>query len=155
MKPPLISVLVLSYCAVAAQSANLPSFDEKMGVPELSLKESLKQNILPLAEELPKVAGPGVNPKRAAETAKIVSQMPIIIPKAEGGGNMPIVRPDSSVDHKMIVREPLLGSTGEVKLNERSERLANARQQREAALKQKRYEDEMREARLKEEAQNR
>src|SRR5690606_20880413 len=113
----LISVLVLSYCAAAAQSANLPSFDEKIGVPELSLRESLKQNIPPLAEELPRVASPGMNSDGPAETPKMASRMPIVIPGAEAGGKMPIVRPDSSIDHKMIVREPLLDSTGEMTLN--------------------------------------
>jgi hypothetical protein len=52
----------------------------------------------------------------------------------------------------MIVREPSLESTGEVNLDDRNERLANARRQREAALKKKRYEDGLRESMLKEEA---
>jgi len=136
MKTTLISVLALSYCTAVAQSVNLPQFDQKIDVPALSLSESLKQNLPPLGEQLPKVGAQSVAPTRGAESPRIVSHMPVMIPNSEHDRNMPIVRPDHSVEHKLIIRVPHLESKGEERLSDVNERLANARRKREAAVKQ-------------------
>jgi hypothetical protein len=156
MKPLLLLICALSCSAVAAkgQGQGLPSFDGKIGTPELSLTESLKQNAS-RADEASAVTASIVSPNRLAGAPKMVSNMPVIIPSEEIDKNMPIVRPDDSIDYKMIIRAPSVEAKGEVRLAEMSERLAELRARREAALNQKRYLDELRELELNEEAQKR
>ena len=109
MKLHLPAILACSCCAAGAQDPKLPTFDEKIGVPPLSLRESVRTE-LPRPKEQLKFTVPAPGPETALKNSKVVSQMPVITPNPEVDKNMPIVRPDPSVDYKLRLVEPQVES---------------------------------------------
>lgn len=152
MKALFLCTLVLSCVTAAAQSSKIPSFDDQIVVPELSLQESIKQELLPAVDELPKVRGAAARADATSRGPRMVSHMPVFIANGEVDKNMPVVRPDPSVDHKMVIRKPSLEPMGEVKLGDK-ERSATLRQRFEAARQHRRSTQAAREEELKRKAQ--
>ncbi len=107
MKTLAVFVIAIPCFGFGAEVASLPTFaPRKIEVPQLSLTESVKQGQLVPPDPGVQTIAAGFRIRASEARQKMVSNMPVLVPKPGVDENMPIVRADASKDFKMIVREP-------------------------------------------------
>ncbi len=107
MKTLAVFVIAISCLGFGAEVASLPTFEQrKIEVPQLSLTESVKQGQLVPSDPGVQTIAAGFRIRASEARQKMVSNMPVLVPKPGVDENMPIVRADASKDFKMMVREP-------------------------------------------------
>jgi len=113
MKQTIVSLsLGLLVCAGGALAAApaLPAFNETIGAPELSLPRQIQPEMNPSSTL---VAGPSATTIRARAMTggkSVVSRMPVIDPGGDVGRNMPVLLPDPSRNHTLLVVDPKVES---------------------------------------------
>lgn len=99
MKRVLLFVAV-SVCAVAAETPPLPTFDQRIESPGLSLFDGAKFSPLPFDGAMKQVAAWF---RTEAKPRRMLSQMPIVVPGGDVDTRMLVLIPDSQLDPKMVI----------------------------------------------------
>jgi hypothetical protein len=100
-----IAFLLFTCLATATEDRSWDFSAKKIGVPPLGLREAVRMEPLNFWSEA-KAWFRQAAPRAPTPRSKLVSHMPVLIPRAERRYHMPVKTPDSSIDHKMIVKAP-------------------------------------------------